>query len=148
MKKETFLAKHPSAAILCGEDVDMAYITPVVVEILEELAERGFCRPCKCKGRGRYSCNDDRTMTIAFLLKKSGVDFITINDAKRGSATGNVIILSKKCSFGSCWSRTISDDGEEMLHFAGEYITTSPVKEKFLPASVVTEINKMIAAEV
>lgn len=38
MKLETFKKKHPAAYLLCADNVDMRYITPTVIEILEELA--------------------------------------------------------------------------------------------------------------
>ena len=144
MKLETFKNNHPAAYILCADNVDMRYITPAVVEILEELATNGYCRPCKCKGHGRYSKNDDRTATIESLLKEGKTEFVEINDAPRGSATGNVIILAGRDSFGSCWSRTIAVEGEKMLHFAGQYFVTKPRREKYIAPAIVAKINEMI----
>ena len=144
MKLETFKNNHPSAYLLCNENVDMRYITPVTVDILEELATRGYCRPCKCKGRGRHSKNDDRTAVIESLLSEGKTEFVKINDAPRGSATGNVIILAGTCSYGSCWSETKASDGEEMLHFAGQYFVTEPFKEKYIAPAIVAKIKEMI----
>lgn len=144
MKLETFKNNHPAAYLLCSDNVDMRYITPTVIEILEELATNGYCRPCKCKGRGRHSKNDDRTAMIEYLLKDGKTDFVKINDAPRGSATGNVIILAGKDSFGSCWSRTIAGDGEYMLHYAGQYFATEPRKEKYIAMAIVDKIDGMI----
>ena len=144
MKLETFKNNHPVAYLLCAENVDMRFISPVTIEILEELATNGYCRPCKCKGRGRWSKNDDRTGTIEVLLKAGKTDYVMINDAPRGSDTGNVIILAGKNSFGSCWSRTIAGDGEEMLHYAGQYLVTMPRKEKYIAPAIVAKINEMI----
>lgn len=144
MKFETFKKNHPAAYQLCAENVDMSLITPAVVEILEELATNGYCRPCKCKGKGRYSKNDDRTATIESLLKDCKTEFVKINDAARGSATGNAIILAGKDSFGSCWSRTNASDGETMLHFAGQYVVTEPRKEKYIAPAIVAKIDEMI----
>lgn len=124
MKLETFKNNHPAAYLLCADNVDMRYITPIVIEILEELVNNGYCRPCKCKGRGRFSKNDDRTGIIEDLLKAGKTNYVMINDAPRGSNTGNAIILAGKYSFGSCWSKTIASDGETMLHFAGQYFVT------------------------
>ena len=123
----------------------MRYITPVTIDILEELATNGYCRPCKCKGHGRYSKNDDRTAMIESLLKDGKAEFVKINDAPRGSDTGNVIILAGRDSFGSCWSRTIAGDGELMLHYAGQYIVTEPRKEKYIAPAIVAKINEMIS---
>ena len=120
MKLETFKNNHPAAYLLCNDNVDMRFISPVTIEILEELAMYGYCRPCKCKGRGRFSKNDDRTAVIESLLAEGKTDYVKINDAPRGSDTGNVIILAGKDSFGYCWSRTIAGDGEYMLHYAGQ----------------------------
>lgn len=144
MKQETFKNNHPAAYLLCSDNVDMRLITPAVIEILEELATNGYCRPCKCKGHGRYSKNDDRTATVESLLKEGKTEFVRINDATRGSATGNAIILAGKDSFGSCWSRTIASDGETMLHFAGQYFVTEPRKEKYISPSIVAKIHEMI----
>lgn len=145
MKLETFKKKHPAAYLLCADNVDMRYITPTVIEILEELANNGYCRPCKCKGQGRYSKNDDRTAMIESLLDESKTDYVKINDAPRGSATGNAIILAGKDSFGSCWSKTIASDGEMMLHYAGPYFVTEPRKEKYIAPAIVAKINEMIS---
>lgn len=144
MMLETFKNNHPAAYLLCADNVDMRYITPAVVEILEELATNGYCRPCKCKGHGRYSKNDDRTATIESLLKEGNTEFVEINDAPRGSATGNVIILAGRDSLGSCWSRTIADDGEYMLHYAGQYFVSEPRKEKYIAPAIVAKINELI----
>ena len=144
MKLETFKNNHPAAYLLCADNVDMRYITPTVIEILEELANNGYCRPCKCKGHGRYSKNDDRTAMIESLLKDSKTEFVKINDAPRGSDTGNAIILAGKDSFGSCWSRTIAGDGEYMLHYAGQYFVTEPRKEKYIAPAIVAKIYEMI----
>lgn len=144
MKMETFKNNHHAASLLCAENVDMRLITPAVVEILEELATNGYCRPCKCKGKGRYSKNDDRTATVESLLKDGKTEYVIINDAARGSATGNAIILAGKDSFGSCWSRTNASDGETMLHFAGQYIVTEPRKEKYIATEIVAKIHEMI----
>jgi len=146
MKLETFKNNHPAAFLLCADNVDMRYISPVTIEILEELAMFGYCRPCKCKGHGRWSKNDDRTAVIEILLAEGKTDYVKINDAPRGSDTGNVIILAGKNSFGSCWSRTIADDGEYMLHYAGQYLVTEPRKEKNIAMSIVEKINEMIGA--
>lgn len=146
MKLETFKTNHPAAFLLCADNVDMRYISPVTIEILEELAMFGYCRPCKCKGHGRWSKNDDRTAVIESLLAEGKTDYVKINDAPRGSDTGNVIILAGKNSFGSCWSRTIADDGEYMLHYAGQYLVTEPRKEKNIAMSIVAKINEMIGA--
>lgn len=146
MKLETFKTNHPAAFLLCADNVDMRYISPVTIEILEELAMFGYCRPCKCKGNGRWSKNDDRTAVIESLLAEGKTDYVKINDAPRGSDTGNVIILAGKNSFGSCWSRTIADDGEYMLHYAGQYLVTEPRKEKNIAMSIVAKINEMIGA--
>lgn len=145
MKLETFKKKHPAAYLLCADNVDMRYITPTVIEILEELANNGYCRPCKCKGQGRYSKNDDRTAMIESLLDESKTDYVKINDAPRGSATGNAIILAGKDSFGSCWSKTIASDGEMMLHYEGPYFVTEPRKEKYIAPAIVAKINEMIS---
>lgn len=145
MKLENFKKNHPAAYLLCADNVDMRYITPTVIEILEELATNGYCRPCKCKGHGRYSKNDDRTAMIESLLKDSKTEFVKINDAPRGSDTGNAIILAGKDSFGSCWSKTKADDGEMMLHFAGQYFVTEPRKEKYIAPAIVAKINEMIS---
>ena len=144
MKLETFKNNHSAAYLLCADNVDMRYITPTVIEILEELATNGYCRPCKCKGHGRYSKNDDRTAMIEFSLKDGKTEFVKINDAPRGSDTGNVIILAGKDSVGSCWSKTIAGDGEMMLHFAGPYFVTEPRKEKYIATAIVAKINEMI----
>lgn len=144
MKLETFKNNHPAAYLLCAENVDMRYITPVTIEILEELATNGYCRPCKCKGHGRYSKNDDRTAMIESLLKDGKTDYVKINDAPRGSDTGNAIILAGKDSFGSCWSKTKAGDGEMMLHFAGQYFVTEQRKEKYISPAIVAKINEMI----
>lgn len=144
MKLETFKNNHPVAFLLCNDNVDMRFITPTVIEILEELAIKGYCRPCKCKGHGRFSKNDDRTAIIEFILNDGKTDFVKINDAPRGSATGNIIILAGKMSFGSCWSRTIAGDGEYMLHYAGQYFVTEPLKEKYIAPAIVAKINEMI----
>lgn len=144
MKLETFKNNHPAAFLLCNDNVDMRFITPTVIEILDELAVNGYCRPCKCKGHGRFSKNDDRTAMIEFILNDGKTDFVKINDAPRGSATGNIIILSGKMSFGSCWSRTIASDGEYMLHYAGQYFVTEPRKEKYIAPAIVAKINEMI----
>ena len=145
MKLETFKNNHPAAYLLCADNVDMRYITPTVIEILEELANNGYCRPCKCKGHGRYSKNDDRTAMIESLLKDSKTEFVKINDAPRGSDTGNAIILAGKDSFGSCWSKTKAGDGEMMLHYAGQYFVTDPRKEKYIAPAIVAKINEMIS---
>ena len=145
MKLENFKKNHPAAYSLCSYNVDMRYITPVTIDILEELATNGYCRPCKCKGHGRYSKNDDRTAMIESLLKDGKAEFVKINDAPRGSDTGNVIILAGRDSFGSCWSRTIAGDGELMLHYAGQYIVTEPRKEKYIAPAIVAKINEMIS---
>ena len=147
MKYETFKNNHPAAALLCSIDVDMRYITPAIIDILEELAERGYCRPCKCKGRGRWSKNDDRTAMIESLLSEGKIEFVKINDAPRGSNTGNVIILAGTCVTGSCWSETTADDGEEMLHYAGQYFVTAPKKEKYISPAIVAKIKEMIEKE-
>lgn len=144
MKLETFKNNHPAAYYLCAYNVDMRFITPVTIEILEELATNGYCRPCKCKGHGRHSKNDDRTAIVESLLNDGKTDYVKINDAQRGSATGNVIILAGRDSFGSCWSRTIASDGELMLHYAGQYIVTEPRKEKYISPAIVAKINEMI----
>lgn len=144
MKLENFKKNHPAAYLLCADNVDMRYITPTVIEIIEELATNGYCRPCKCKGRGRYKKNDDRTAMIESLLAEGKTDYVKINDAPRGSATGNAIILAGKDSFGSCWSKTKADDGEMMLHFAGQYIVTEPRKEKYIAPAIVATIDEMI----
>ena len=146
MKLETFKQKHPAAYLLCADNVDMRYISPVTIEILEELAMYGYCRPCKCKGHGRFSKNDDRTEVIESLLTKGKTDYVKINDAPRGSDTGNVIILAGKNYLGSCWSRTIACDGEYMLHYAGQYFVTDSRKEKFIAPAIVAKINEMIGA--
>lgn len=144
MKLETFKTNHSVAFLLCADNVDMRYISPVTIEILEELAMFGYCRPCKCKGHGRWSKNDDRTAVIESLLAEGKTDYVKINVAPRGSVTGNVIILAGKNSFGSCWSRTIAGDGEEMLHYAGQYLVTEPRKEKYIAPAIVAKINEMI----
>lgn len=144
MKLETFKNNHPAAYLLCNDNVDMRFISPVTIEILEELAMYGYCRPCKCKGRGRFSKNDDRTAVIESLLAEGKTDYVKINDAPRGSDTGNVIILAGNDSFGSCWSRTIAGDGEKMLHYAGQYFVTEPRKEKYIAPAIVAKINEMI----
>ena len=144
MKLETFKNNHPAAYLLCADNVDMRYISLVTIEILEELANFGYCRPCKCKGHGRFSKNDDRTAVIESLLAEGKTDYVKINDAPRGSDTGNVIILAGKDSFGSCWSRTIAGDGEYMLHYAGQYFVTESRKEKYIAPAIVAKINDMI----
>lgn len=144
MKLETFKNNHPAAYLLCADNVDMRNITPVIIEMLDELADNGYCRTCKCKGHGRYTKNDDRTAVIESLLREGKTDYVKINDAPRGSATGNVIILAGKDSFGSCWSRTIAGDGEYMLHYAGQYIVTESRKEKYIAPAIVAKINEII----
>lgn len=144
MKFETFKRNYKAAYLLCGDKVDMAFITPVTISILEELATNGYCRTCKCKGHGRFSKNDDRTAVIESLLAEGKTDYVKINDAPRGSDTGNVIILAGKDSLGSCWSETIASDGEYMLHYAGAYIVTEPTKEKYIPTAIVDKIKDMI----
>ena len=69
-------------------------------QMVLELMESHYVRPCHTSGSKRFCTNLDYTSDVLFALDLlkfvKGVDYISGNDAPRGGLTGNFIELTAK----------------------------------------------------
>lgn len=89
MKATTIARKYEYISFAMAEK--LTDCTPSVLEKVNEMLWKGYCRPCSLQGSGRYTRNKDLTENVLKTLRELGIGIGLVNDAERGGKCGNLL---------------------------------------------------------
>lgn len=112
MKQETIIKNWP--ALMPFADQLTGETRRNILDLLQNLFEFGYCRPCYTVGRGRYVHFYDYKNEISSILKNLGFSAVMLNDAPRGGRTGDIVALD--AVYADCNAVTTTHDGERFAH--------------------------------
>lgn len=89
MKATTSARKYEYISFAMAEE--LTDCTPSVLEKVNEMLLKGYCRPCSLQGSGRHTRNNDLTENVKWAFDRLGIKLGLVNDAERGGKCGNLL---------------------------------------------------------
>ena len=88
------LSKNSAAKKLSKLTISKTSITyKLLVDIIQGKKQ---IRPCYTSGSGRFTTNQDHTLSLCWKLDEMGIEYKISNDSPRGGKTGTLITISTK----------------------------------------------------